>query len=118
MSGFNDPRVSPEMREKLAAVDFGMEVQGFLATRIGKYLVQRAQNEVEAKTALLKQYDILGNPTGAKTLQMEIKSAEDVLYWLSDAIREGAQLMQQLVDEEQTARGHEGASQEGDITGS
>lgn len=113
-----DPRISPETREKLEKVDFGLQVQAFLGTRIGKYLVDRAQAEVEEFTGKLKAHPILTDPNGAAQLQCEIKTAENVLYWLADAIREGTQLMEQMMAEERQALGlDEGGAQSGDPTG-
>lgn len=109
---------SKEMREKLAKVDFGLQVQAFLRSKIGVFLVDRAQSEVEEKTSRLKQFDILGDPTGAKTLQMEIACAENVLYWLAEAVREGATLMEQMMAEERSASGIGGTDDHGgDPTG-
>lgn len=120
MSGqVNDPRLSPEQLQQLQIVDFGMEVQAFLKTKIGKYLVDRASEEVERKTSLLKMFDILGDPKGATRLQSEIWRAESFMFWLADAVREGQQLMEQLINEEKQALGIGGDSAaSGDITGS
>lgn len=109
---------SKEMREKLALVDFGLQVQAFLRSPIGQYLTKRAADEVEDLTAALKNHDILGDPTGAKTIQMEIRSAENVLYWLGEAVREGSTLMEQMMAEERQALGLDGTDgRGGDPTG-
>jgi hypothetical protein len=109
---------SKEMREKLAKVDFGLQVQAFLRSRIGVFIIERAQAEVEEKTNMLKVFDILGNPTGAKTLQMEISSAENTLYWLAEAVSEGTVLMEQMMAEEKQALGLGGTDDRGgDSTG-
>lgn len=110
---------SKEMREKLARVDFGLQVQAFLKSRIGVFLVERAQHEVEQHTQALKVFDVIADPVGAKNLQMEIKCAENVLYWLAEAVNEGTQLMEQMIAEERQALGIGGTDRhEGDVTGS
>jgi hypothetical protein len=108
---------SKEMREKLAKVDFGMQVQVFLRSKIGTYLVDRAQSEVEEKTSRLKQHPILKDPEGAAQLQQEINTAENVLYWLAEAVKEGALLMEQMLAEERSASGLGADGQGGDPTG-
>ena len=110
---------SKEMQEKLAKVDFGLQVQAFLRSKIGVYLVERAQREVEEHTQALKSHPVLRDPNGAAELQMEIKCAENILYWLAEAVSEGTQLMEQMMAEERQALGIGGTDhQGGDPTGS
>lgn len=119
MSAPDFSQFSPEMQEKLRAIDFGLEVQAFLKTRVGAYLVDKAQEDVEKHTQALKAFDILGNPKGATSLQMEIKCAENVLYWLADAVNTGVDLTKQMLAEERQALSGGGTvSPEGDPTGS
>jgi hypothetical protein len=106
----NTAAFSKETLEKLAQVDFGLECQAFLKSKIGVYLVERAQGEVEEKTQLLKRFDVLADPIGAKNLQMEIAVAENFLYWMAEAVTTGTDLMQQLVAEERLGRGDSDAS--------
>lgn len=113
----NQPVLSKEQQEKLAQVDFGLQVQAFLGSRIGKYLVDRASREVEENTTRLKAHPILKDPAGAAELQLEIKASEKFLYWLGDAVREGAQLMEAMMAEERQALGLDEGSQTGDPTG-
>lgn len=108
---------SKEMQDKLARVDFGLQVQAFLRSKIGVFLVEKAQREVEEHTQQLKTFDVLANPTGAVQLQMEIKCAENVLYWLAEAVTEGTDLMKQMLAEERQALGINGTGVEGDPTG-
>lgn len=110
---------SKEMREKLARVDFGLQVQAFLKSPIGEHLVRRAESDVEEHTQRLKTMDIFADPSAAVREQMEIKCAENFLYWLAEAITTGSQLMEQMLAEERQALGLGGAdSQGGDPTGS
>lgn len=112
-----NPLITPEMQDALRKVDFGLQVQQFLKTRIGKYLLERAAEEVEEKTQALKTHDILGNPNGAARLQAEIWRAESFMYWLAEAVTAGADITQQLIAEERQARGDDEGSQSGDATG-
>lgn len=110
---------SKEMQQKLATVDFGLQVQAFLRSKIGVFLVERAQREVEEYTQALKSHPVMKDPEGAAQLQMEIKCAENVLYWLAEAVNEGTQLMEQMMAEERQALGIGGMDhQGGDPTGS
>lgn len=109
---------SKEMREKLERVDFGLEVQAFLRTKVGVYLVERASADVAEHTQALKSMDILKDPVAATRVQMQIATAENVLYWLGDAVREGTQLMEQMMAEERQALGNgSGDGHGGDPTG-
>jgi hypothetical protein len=110
--------LTPQQQADLKRVEFSMEVKAFLAGKIGTYLTERAQHEVEAFTQALKEHDILANPVGAKNLQMEIKCAENFLYWLAGAVNEGTEVMKQLLAEERQALGRDDGAQLGDPTGS
>lgn len=110
--------ITPDMQMALQRVDFGLQVQQFLHSEIGKFLVKRAEGEVEEKTQKLKSHDILGDPNGAARLQCEIWRAESFMYWLAEAINEGADITKQLIAEERQARGDDDGSQSGDATGS
>lgn len=112
-----NPLITPEMQQALLKVDFGLQVQAFLQTKIGKFLTERAVAEVEEKTQELKAHDILGDPSGAVRLQAEIWRAESFMYWLAEAINEGADITKQLVSDERQALGIDDASQQGDVTG-
>lgn len=71
---------------------FGREVENFLNTRIGKYLVGRAEVQAEAATERLKR-----TPAWRKRritdLQNEIWKAESFQQWLADAVMDGQQAL-------------------------
>lgn len=116
MSGPN-PLITPEMQQALQKVDFGLQCQAFLSTKIGKFLVGKAEAEVEEKTQALKQHDILGDPNGAARLQCEIWRAESFMYWMAEAINEGADITKQLITEERQALGIDDGGGSADATG-
>lgn len=70
------------------AIDFGFEVEAFLQSDIGRYLTAKAEAEVEDATESLKRAD----PECARTireLQHKIHVAEDIQYWLAEAVQAG-----------------------------
>lgn len=69
---------------------FGKEVENFLNTRIGKYLVQRAEEEAEEATERLKT-TAAWRTRRIRELQNEIKVAESIQQWLADAVMDGIQ---------------------------
>lgn len=108
-----------EMQDKMRRVDFGLQVQAFLKSRIGVFLQKRAESETEEKMQALKVHDVLGDPQGAAILQLEIWRAESFLYWLAEAVTEGSDLMNQMLAEERQALGLDGTGAiDGDPTGS
>lgn len=90
--------MNPDSNPVLKAIDFGMEVEAFLQSEIGRYLTKRAEAEVEAAVEVLKVAD----PDDVKSirgLQNTIKVAESVLYWLADAIQSGLNAQDELYDQ-------------------
>ena len=82
----------------LKSIDFGFEVEAFLATDIGKYLVTRAEGEIEAAVDQLKHVSP-ENAAGIRALQHKIHVAEDIQYWLAEAIQSGLNAQQELHDQ-------------------
>lgn len=77
------------------AISLGFQVEAFLQSDIGRYLVQRADEEIEAAVEELK----LVAPEDATTiraLQGKIHVAESVQFWLAEAIQDGVNSMQEL----------------------
>ena len=88
-----------ELDPLLKAVDLGFQAEAFLHSDVGRYLVSRAEAQIDEAVELLKNAD----PEDAKSirsLQNEIVVAESVQYWLADLIQQGENAQQQL---------HEGA---------
>lgn len=79
----------------IKSIDFGFEVEAFLQSNIGKYLIGRAEEEVEAAVESLKSVDP-ENPKEIRGLQHKISVAENIQYWLADAIQAGHNAQEQL----------------------
>jgi len=90
--------MNPDANPVLKTIDFGMEVEAFLQSDIGRYLVKRADGEVEAAVEALKEAD----PEDAKSirgLQNTIRVAESIQYWLADAIQSGMNAQAELYEQ-------------------
>jgi len=76
-------------------IALGFEAEAFLKSDIGRYLVARADEEIECAVEELKGVD----PEDAKAiraLQGKINVAESIQYWLAEAIQDGVNSMQEL----------------------
>ncbi len=82
----------------LKSIDFGFEVEAFLSGDIGKYLVKRAEDEIEAAVEQMKRISP-DNAAGIRALQHKIHVAEDIQYWLAEAIQSGLNAQQELHDQ-------------------
>lgn len=91
--------LSAQQREQLKIVDFGFEVQAFLRSNIGKYLVQRAETEVEDAVEALKVVDP-EDPKAIRDLQAKIAQAGSFQYWLAEAYQAGENAQRELTSEE------------------
>lgn len=80
-----DPE-SPDLRRAV----FGRQVEMFLESDIGVYLVQCAQTEINEATEKLVRVDP-EDPKAIRDLQHKIRVAESVVGWLADAVRSGTQ---------------------------
>lgn len=79
----------------LRAIDFGFEVEAFLKSDIGQYLINRAEGEIETAVEELKHVEP-EDTTAVRNIQTRIKVAESVLYWLAEAISAGNLAQQEL----------------------
>jgi hypothetical protein len=82
------------------AIDFGLEVRGFLGSKVGKYLVQRAEEEREAALSALIEVSAHDYKQIAK-LQSDIKRAESIQLWMAELIQEGVSAQEQLLHQDQ-----------------
>ena len=89
-----------ELNPLLKAVDLGFQAEAFLQSDIGRYLVQRAEAQIEEAVELLKEADP-EDPKTIRALQNTIAVAESVQYWLADVIQQGENAQQQLHEGEQ-----------------
>lgn len=83
---------------KVRWATFGKQVQYFLESEIGAYLVSRAKSESEAALEDLKAVDPFDGPKVA-ACQMRAKVADAVILWLGDAIAAGESATEQLKQE-------------------
>ena len=87
--------MNPDSNPVLQAIDFGMEVEAFLQSEIGRYVAKHGEAEVEAAVEALKVVDPK-DAEAVRGLQNTIKVAESVLYWLADAIQTGLNAQAEL----------------------
>jgi hypothetical protein len=97
----DESRVSDQedIRQVHAAIDFGFEVEAFLKSRLGSYLIKRAEADIEIAVEKLKTAD----PDDAKSirvLQNEIYRAEAIQYWMAEAIQGGINAQRELIEGE------------------
>lgn len=83
----------------LQQIDLGFQAEAFLLSDLGRYLVKRAEDEVEAAVEQLKRA-APDNPVEIRAIQHKIHVAEAIQYWLADAIQAGQNAQQQLHDQE------------------
>ena len=87
-------QVPDEIRRR---VTLGAEVEHFLNTSIGKYLIERAEDQVESATEDLKTADA-ENPRLIRELQHKIAIGDSIQRWLAAAITDGYEAERQYVD--------------------
>ena len=89
-----------ELNPLLKAVDLGFQAEAFLQSDIGRYLVSRAEAQIDEAVEALKEADP-EDPKAIRALQNTIAVAESVQYWLADVIQQGENAQQQLHEGEQ-----------------
>lgn len=80
-------------------VRFGAEAEAFLKTDIGKYLLQRSQDQIDQAFEQLKRVDPC-EPREIRKLQNIIQRNEDVETWLGEIIQAGRDARDLLSGEE------------------
>lgn len=66
----------------------GEEAERFIVSPLGKFLIERAEDEVAEATEALKVVDA-DDAREIRILQNKIKTGEDFQYWLADAVQAG-----------------------------
>lgn len=95
MSEIDYSLLSPEARELRTVMDFGQQVENFLASPVGRYLAKRAEAErTEALEALAEVAP--GAIEQIRQLQMVVKRADSFAQWLADAAMDGESAKEQL----------------------
>lgn len=74
---------------------FGKEVEHFLESSIGTYLLQCAREQSESATERLKHADPF-EPEKIVALQMKINIADSIIGWLGDAVAAGLQATEHI----------------------
>lgn len=83
---------------KVQWATFGKQVEYFLQSDVGSYLVKRAKQEGDEALEELKKVDAFdGNKVAA--CQLKARVADAVIVWLGDAIAAGESATEQLKQE-------------------
>jgi hypothetical protein len=84
-----------EVRELYQTVGLGLDVAQFLRSPVGKYLMQKADDERADALADLVDASPVDAET-IRTLQSTIKRADSIQFWLRDAVQAGINAEAQL----------------------
>lgn len=88
---------SEDVKALQQQIDFGFQVEAFLHSEIGQYLIRRAEMQIDGAVEQLKRCD----PEDAKqirSIQNQIQVAEDLQYWLAEAIQAGVNAQSEFVE--------------------
>lgn len=77
-----------ELTQIQQQIAFGLDVQAFMQSDMGKYLTDRANNDREAALEALKSADA-EDPKAIRKLQNNAICAENFLLWMGEAVAEG-----------------------------
>ena len=80
--------IDDDTRELQKTIELSFEVEAFLNSNIGKYLIKRAEDQIAAAVEDLKLVDP-ENACRIRAIQQIIHVAEDFQYWLAEAIQAG-----------------------------
>lgn len=90
--------MSDDTNQLKQQIDFGFQVQAFLQSEVGQHLIHRAESQIAAALEQLKVVDP-EDARAIRAIQNEIRVAEDIQYWLAEAITTGQVAEQQLIDQ-------------------
>ena len=83
---------------KVRWATFGKQVEYFLQSDIGSYLVKRAKQDGDEAIEELKKVDAFDGQKVA-SLQLKARVADAVIVWLGDAIAAGESATEQLKED-------------------
>lgn len=83
---------------KVRWATFGKQVEYFLQSDIGSYLVKRAKQDGDEAIEELKKVDAFDGQKVA-ALQLKARVADAVIVWLGDAIAAGESATEQLKED-------------------
>jgi len=77
----------------------GLEAEGFLRSSLGRYLVERAEAEIEK--GFTELFKVSPSDTGGNIeARMDIQVPMNVIKWLNEAVDSGKLAMQELQEED------------------
>lgn len=79
-----------EIRDLFKAVELGLDARQFLESALGKYVAQRAMDEMYSATQALAEVDPFDHKAIVKE-QLRHRVASAALSWLAQAIEAGSQ---------------------------
>lgn len=85
--------------QELVTVRLGIDAEAFLASELGKHLMQRAEDDIEDATAALigiAPDDVRGNTM----LRNRIYVARQFKHWMIEAIQQGRAAYDRIKDQE------------------
>lgn len=77
---------------------FGKQVEHFLQSDLGNYLLKRASAEQDAALRKLSKINA-HDPAAIETIQLELRVAEKFIDWLGDAVAAGLQATQHIQED-------------------
>jgi hypothetical protein len=86
--------------ELLAKVELGLDAQAFMRTKLGQYLIGRANEIVEEAVEKLKEADP-DDTKAIRDLQNTIRLNESFMYWLADAVTQGQSAEELLIQQQE-----------------
>lgn len=81
----------------LREVEFGLDVERFMGSTVGRYLQRRANEDREAALEALATVDA-EDAKAVRALQNQVAVAEKVLTWLGEAVTAGEQAEELLAN--------------------
>ena len=94
------PQISEDIKVLQGQIELSFKTEEFLASDVGKYLIRRSDEEVEAAVEELKKVSP-EDATAIRAIQTRIQVAESVQYWLAAAIEAGHNAARQFFESEQ-----------------
>ena len=84
-----------ENEQLLRIQALGEEAERFITSPLGKFMIERAEGEVEEAVEALKVID--PSESGEiRILQNKIKTGEDFQYWLAEAVQDGTNAVEAI----------------------
>jgi len=87
-----------DLRDIKNTIDFGFEAEAFLQSKLGRYLIGRAEAEVEEAVERLKRVDP-ENASQIRAIQQTINVAESFQYWLGEAVQAGITAQSEFIEQ-------------------